>query len=47
MENFFDVVEKYKEKVGISEDEAVVIRTDIYCKRQLMKITGGNPKNIK
>lgn len=47
MENFFDIVEKYRKNGGISDEEAVAIRTDIYCRRQLMNITNGNPKNIK
>lgn len=46
LNRFFAVIEKLTFEGGISEDEASIIRTDIFTKREAMKLTQGDPENI-
>ncbi len=46
LSTFFDIVDRIESEGGISEDEAAIIRTDIFCKKELSKAVKGNSNII-
>ena len=43
---FFETVDRLLYEGGITEDEAAIIRTDAYCKKELSKLVRGNASGI-
>lgn len=43
---FFDSIDKMKSEGQITDDEAAIYRTNLFCKRELTKATQGDPSSI-
>ena len=46
LKTFFDFIDKIKNEGDLSEDEAVIIRTDLFCKKELAIMTNGDVNSI-
>lgn len=46
MQSFFEAIDKYKFEGGISADEAALIRSDYFCRRQAVKLSQNDPASI-
>ena len=46
MTTFFEMVDRLVYEGGITEDEAAIIRTDVYCKKELSGLIRGNADSI-
>ena len=47
MQTFFGMVDRMKSEGDISEDEAAIIRTSLFCRKQLAQIAAGDASVIK
>ena len=46
MQSFFEAIDKYQFEGGISADEAALIRTDYFCRRQAVKLSQNDATSI-
>ena len=46
LDSFFEVIDKIKAEGGMTEDEAAILRTDLFCKRELANEVKGDEKAI-
>lgn len=43
---FLDKVDKIKSEGGLTEDEAAIIRSDLFCRREAVRLTMGEPEAV-